>query len=46
MGVIPPQRLKDETCERIEKMALALADRMGVIGILNLQLAVKMIKSF
>ncbi len=41
MGVIPPQRLKDETCERIEKMALALADRMSVIGILNLQLAVK-----
>ncbi|OQW47194.1 MAG: carbamoyl phosphate synthase large subunit [Proteobacteria bacterium SG_bin7] len=41
MGVIPPQRLKDETCGRIEKMALALADRMNVIGILNLQLAIK-----
>ncbi len=41
MGVIPPQRLKGETCARIEQMALALADRMSVIGILNLQLAVK-----
>lgn len=41
MGVIPPQRLRPETYKKIEKMSLALADRMNVIGILNLQLAVK-----
>lgn len=41
MGVLPPQRLKDETCERIELMARRLADRIGVIGHLNLQLAIK-----
>lgn len=41
MGVIPPQRLKDETCSRIEEMALRLADRMEIVGILNLQLAIK-----
>lgn len=41
MGVLPPQRLKDETCERIENMARRLADRIGVIGHLNLQLAIK-----
>nr|HRO66286.1 carbamoyl-phosphate synthase large subunit [Pseudobdellovibrionaceae bacterium] len=41
MGVLPPQRLKDETCARIETMAIRLADRLGVIGHLNLQLAVK-----
>lgn len=41
MGVLPPQRLKDETCSRIEEMSLKLAHRMKVIGHLNLQLAVK-----
>lgn len=41
MGVLPPQRLKDETCERIEVMAKRLADRLGIIGHLNLQLAIK-----
>ena len=41
MGVIPPQRLKDETCERIERMSFELAERIGVIGHLNLQLAIK-----
>lgn len=41
MGVLPPQRLKDETRETIEKMSLQLADRMNVLGHLNLQLAVK-----
>ncbi|PWU18009.1 MAG: carbamoyl phosphate synthase large subunit [Bdellovibrio sp.] len=41
MGVIPPQRLRDETCERIEKLSLKLADRLDVLGHLNLQIAVK-----
>jgi carbamoyl-phosphate synthase large subunit len=41
MGVLPPQRLKDSTCERIEQMSRELADRMKVIGHLNLQLAIK-----
>nr|WP_295905824.1 carbamoyl-phosphate synthase large subunit [uncultured Bdellovibrio sp.] len=41
MGVLPPQRLKSETCERIEELSKRLADRIGVIGHLNLQLAVK-----
>lgn len=41
MGVLPPQRLKDETCEKIEKLSLQLAERIKVIGHLNLQLAVK-----
>jgi carbamoyl-phosphate synthase large subunit len=41
MGVLPPQRLKAETCEKIEDLSRRLADRIGVIGHLNLQLAVK-----
>ena len=41
MGVLPPQRLRLETCARIEHMSAALADRMETIGHLNLQLAVK-----
>lgn len=41
MGVLPPQRLKEETCARIESMAIRLADRLGIIGHLNLQLAIK-----
>lgn len=41
MGVLPPQRLKSETCERIEDLSRQLAQRIGVIGHLNLQLAVK-----
>lgn len=41
MGVLPPQRLKPETSERIEDLSQRLADRLGVIGHLNLQLAVK-----
>lgn len=40
MGVLPPQRLKKEICEKIESLALQLADKMDVIGHLNLQLAV------
>lgn len=41
MGVLPPQRLKDETCDKIEELSLRLADRLGTIGHLNLQLAIK-----
>jgi carbamoyl-phosphate synthase large subunit len=41
MGVVPPQRLKDETCEKIEELSLQLADKLNIIGFLNLQLAIK-----
>lgn len=41
MGVVPPQRLKDETCAKIEDLSRRLADRLGILGFLNLQLAVK-----
>lgn len=41
MGVLPPQRLRDETLKRIESLSTQLADRLGTIGHLNLQLAVK-----
>jgi carbamoyl-phosphate synthase large subunit len=41
MGVLPPQRLKNETCQKIEDLSRQLADRINVIGHLNLQLAVK-----
>lgn len=41
MGVIPPQRLKEETLRKIELDSCKLADRIGVIGHLNLQLAIK-----
>jgi carbamoyl-phosphate synthase large subunit len=41
MGVVPPQRLKKETCSRIEDLSRRLADRLGILGFLNLQLAVK-----
>jgi carbamoyl-phosphate synthase large subunit len=41
MGVLPPQRLRAETCEMIEDLSQRLAHRLGVIGHLNLQLAVK-----
>lgn len=41
MGVLPPQRLKDETCQKMEELSLKLADKINVIGHLNLQLAVK-----
>jgi len=40
MGVIPPQRLKDSVCEEIEKSGLALAEKLDVIGHLNVQLAI------
>ena len=41
MGVLPPQRLKPEVCDKIEKLSLALADELQVLGFLNLQLAVR-----
>jgi carbamoyl-phosphate synthase large subunit len=41
MGVIPPQRLKDETMKKIEELSIRLADRIETIGHLNLQLAIK-----
>ncbi|WP_413288697.1 carbamoyl-phosphate synthase large subunit [Bdellovibrio sp. HCB337] len=41
MGVLPPQRLKETTCERIELLSIQLAERLKVIGHLNLQLAIK-----
>ncbi|MCB0362367.1 MAG: carbamoyl-phosphate synthase large subunit, partial [Bdellovibrionales bacterium] len=46
MGVIPPQRLRDDTLERIEELSIELADRLNVLGFLNLQLAVKDEKIF
>jgi carbamoyl-phosphate synthase large subunit len=41
MGVLPPQRLKPETCRRIEDLSQRLAQRLNTIGHLNLQLAIK-----
>lgn len=41
MGVIPPQRLKDEICLKIEDMSRQLAERIQIVGHLNLQLAIK-----
>lgn len=41
MGVVPPQRLKAETCAKIEELSKRLAERLNVLGFLNLQLAVK-----
>ncbi|MES3038932.1 MAG: carbamoyl-phosphate synthase large subunit [Bdellovibrionota bacterium] len=46
MGVLPPQRLKPETERMIEDMCCRLADRIGIIGHLNLQLAIKDDKIF
>ena len=41
MGVTPPQRLKPEVLEKIKENSLKLADKMNVMGHLNVQLAVK-----
>lgn len=41
MGVVPPQRLKEDTLQRIEDLSIQLANRLGVLGFLNLQLAVQ-----
>lgn len=41
MGVIPPQRLRKDLLQQIEDNCLQLADKLNVIGHLNVQLAVK-----
>ncbi len=41
MGVLPPQRLKPETCLKIESLSELLAEKLKTIGYLNLQLAIK-----
>ncbi len=41
MGVLPPQRLKPEICEKIEKVSILLAQHLNILGFLNLQLAIK-----
>ena len=41
MGVIPPQRLKPETCTKIEEFSTLLAGHLKILGFLNLQLAIK-----
>lgn len=41
MGVIPPQRLKPETLDKIEKMSRELAHKLDIFGHLNLQLAIQ-----
>ncbi|MBC7421755.1 MAG: carbamoyl-phosphate synthase large subunit [Bdellovibrio sp.] len=41
MGVVPPQRLKFDTLQKIEKMSQELAEKMNILGHLNLQLAIK-----
>ena len=41
MGVLPPQRLKPEVCERIERLSLDLAEELKILGFLNLQLAIQ-----
>ncbi len=41
MGVVPPQRLKPEVCEKMEHLSATLARHLKILGFLNLQLAVK-----
>ncbi|MGI9548443.1 MAG: carbamoyl-phosphate synthase large subunit [Bdellovibrionales bacterium] len=41
MGVLPPQRLKKEVCDRIEQLSMLVADELNILGFLNLQLAIK-----
>ena len=41
LGVLPPQRLKPGVCRQIEELSLRLAREMGILGFLNLQLAVR-----
>ena len=41
MGVFPPQRLKPEVRTRIEKLSIALAKELKILGFLNLQLAIR-----
>ncbi len=41
MGVIPPQRLRADSLVKIEDLSKKLADRLNIIGHMNLQLAMK-----
>lgn len=41
MGVLPPQRLKPELSNLVEQQSRRLADRLNILGFLNLQLAIK-----
>jgi carbamoyl-phosphate synthase large subunit len=41
MGVIPPQRLRAELLQMIETQCLQLAEKLKVMGHLNVQLAIK-----
>jgi carbamoyl-phosphate synthase large subunit len=41
MGVFPPQRLRVKTKKHIEETCIKLAEKMGVTGFLNVQLAIK-----
>lgn len=41
MGVLPPQRLKTQTLEKIEQLSIKVANELKILGFLNLQLAVK-----
>ncbi|MBL7545497.1 MAG: carbamoyl-phosphate synthase large subunit [Bdellovibrionaceae bacterium] len=41
MGVIPPQRLKDSTCDKIEELSRVLANELEIVGFMNLQMAIK-----
>ncbi len=41
MGVVPPQRLKAETAVKIESIGIEIGRRLGILGFLNLQLAIK-----
>ncbi len=41
MGVIPPQRLKPEICEKMEQLSSEMARQLKILGFLNLQMAVK-----
>ncbi|MCC6137722.1 MAG: carbamoyl-phosphate synthase large subunit [Bdellovibrionaceae bacterium] len=41
MGVIPPQRIQKERLEQIEALCTRLANKLEIVGHLNVQLAVK-----
>ena len=39
--VLPPHSLSPEVCERLKDIAIALADKLGVVGLMNVQFAVQ-----
>lgn len=41
MGVFPPQRLKAKTQAEIERISILLAEDMNVLGLMNIQMAIK-----